>query len=89
MCQTSVINIILLILFSCGAETIFECVKVSNFTEEGAGCGDAETYPEAPDGSDEDCNDLGCLWSVRDSLRDLNSGERGGLLHGQREEERR
>lgn len=64
MCQTSIIDIILLILFSRGAETVFECVKVSDFTEEGAGCGDAETYPETPDGSDEDCDDLRCLWSV-------------------------
>lgn len=64
MRQTSVIDIILLIFFSGGAETVLECVKVSNFTDKGAGCGDAETYPETPDGSDEDCDDLGSLWSV-------------------------
>lgn len=64
MCQTSIIDIIPLILFSCGAETVFECVEVSDFTEEGAGSGDAETYPETPNSSDEDCDDLRCLWSV-------------------------
>lgn len=64
MRQTSVIDIILLIFFSGGAETVLECVKVSNFTDKGAGCGDAETYPETPDGSDENCDDLGSLRSV-------------------------
>lgn len=63
-------------------EIIFECVKVFNFIEEGVGCGDVEIYLEVLDGFDEDCNDLGCLWLVRDLLRDLNSGERGGLFYG-------
>lgn len=77
MRQTSVIDIILLIFFSGGAETVLECVKVSNFTDKGAGCGDAETYPEVPDGSDEDCDDLGSLWVSRGSLSDLNRARTG------------